>query len=329
MIPEEKQEAVGKALEAAFGVRTYEEISRLTTGLSTALVYKIVVKNKPYLLKIVTRTDAFGDPTGLYSWMKSAAEAGIAPQVWYTSIEDKISITSFIETKPFPTGEAIPKIAHLLSKLHAFPPYKRVIHSLDTTNLFINKIKNSKILPAGLTDDLFQQFEKISAVYPRNNEDIVACHNDLKPENILYDGDSVWLADWEAAFSNDRYSDLAIVGNFILKNDADEVEYLKRYFGREATEYEYARFYLMQQIMHMSYFTVFTVFVSANRKEIDLDRVEKHEFRNFHDRMWNGDISLAGDEARMEYALVHLDQLKANMASNRFKESMRIVSGIV
>ena len=47
MIPEAKQPAVARALQAAFGVNEYEDIRLLTGGLSTALAFKIVVRKIP------------------------------------------------------------------------------------------------------------------------------------------------------------------------------------------------------------------------------------------------------------------------------------------
>jgi hypothetical protein len=63
MIPETKLIAVKNALQVTFGVSEFEEIRMLTTGLTSALVFRIVVQGKPYLLRIITRTDAMSDPT--------------------------------------------------------------------------------------------------------------------------------------------------------------------------------------------------------------------------------------------------------------------------
>jgi hypothetical protein len=87
---------VARALREAFGVTEAEDIRMLTTGLSSALVFRIAVRGRPYLLRVITRTDAMNDPTRQFACMKSAAEAGLAPRVWYTSIEDRISIKEAI-----------------------------------------------------------------------------------------------------------------------------------------------------------------------------------------------------------------------------------------
>jgi len=328
MIPVNKLNDVKRALQTTFGLTTYDDIKKLTTGLSNALVLRIVVQSKPYLLKIA-RTDTLGDPTlYYYACMKSAAEAGIAPRVLYAGVEDGISITDFVELKPFPLAEAKNKLADVLCKLHSLSPFSKTIHGFDTTNRFAQKFREAKIMPEKMTEELFISLERITRVYPRNKEDLVPSHNDLKPENILYDGTKAWFTDWEAAFTNDRYSDLSIVANFVVTNEGDESEFLNRYFGRNVTEYELARFYLMRQIIHMSYFTVFMVVVAAKGKQIDINAIAKHDFRDFHNRMWAGEIDLAFDEPRLEYALTHLEQLGRNLQTKRFEDSLRIVSNV-
>ncbi len=47
----------------------------------------------------MARTDELSSPAKYYEYMKAGAEAGIAPKVWYLNVQDKISITDFIEKK--------------------------------------------------------------------------------------------------------------------------------------------------------------------------------------------------------------------------------------
>jgi hypothetical protein len=53
MIPEAKRLAVSRALREAFGVTEAEDIRMLTAGLSSALVFRIVVRGCPYLLRVI------------------------------------------------------------------------------------------------------------------------------------------------------------------------------------------------------------------------------------------------------------------------------------
>ena len=164
----------------------------------------------------------------------------------------------------------------------------------------------------------------MASVYPRGDSQMVSSHNDLKPENILFDGARVWLVDWEAAFLNDRYFDLAVVANFVVTNDVEEEAYLRRYFGEAAGEYRLARFYLMRQITHMSYAMVFLRLGSGGKAIEPNAKVPR--FRDFHNDIWAGEVSLVSDEARAEYGRVRMKQVLENMRTVRFLDALRIVS---
>jgi aminoglycoside phosphotransferase (APT) family kinase protein len=333
MIPEAKKDAVARALRAAFGVTEFEDIRMLTAGLSSALVSRIVVRGRPYLLRVVLDTGAAagpgrGDQTHHFACMKLGAEAGIAPRVWYTSAEDRISITDFVDARPFPRTEALARLPVTLRALHALPPFPRPRNTLSL-DVFIRRFQDAKLVPASETAELFERYAPVASVYPRDTEpalcqDMVSCHNDLKPENILFDGDRAWLVDWEAAFLNDRYFDLAIVANFVVTNDAEEEAYLRTYFGEAAGEYRLARFYLMRQTMHMLGAIVFMLFGSAG-KPID-PNPDAPAFRELHDRIWAGEFSLASNDAKLQYAKVHMNQVLQNMRTARFQDALRIVS---
>jgi thiamine kinase-like enzyme len=323
MIPEGKKAAVERALRAAFGVADFEDIRQLTEGLSSALIFRIVVRGRPYLLRAIMRTDAMGDPTRQFGCMKAGVEAGLAPKAWYTSVEDRVSITDFVNAKPFSKTEALTRMPATIRALHALPPFPRTVNYLEAMDGFISRFQAAKTLPESETADAFELYARARDAYPRTEADMVSSHNDLKPENVLFDGERVWLVDWEAGFLNDRYLDLAVVGNFVATNEAEEKLFLREYFGAEPTEYQLARFYLMRQILHMSYAAVFLAF-GAPGKAVDAS-ARVRGYRDFHDQVWSGEIRLDGSEAKIEYARVHLKQALEEMHAARFEEARRIV----
>ena len=104
---------------------------------------------------------------------------------------------------------------------------------------FLQQFRASNILPENETGNFSPRYRQVAAVYPRLDADLVSSHNDLfKPDNMLFDGNRVWLVDWEAAFLNDRYADLAVVANQVVTNDAEERLYLQEYFGQAPDEYQ-------------------------------------------------------------------------------------------
>jgi aminoglycoside phosphotransferase (APT) family kinase protein len=324
MIPEEKNAAVARALHEAFGVTKFTDIRRTTKGLSSDLVFRIVVLGAPYVLRIMTRIDERMDPDRIFACMSAAAEAGLAPRVRYSNAEDGISITDFVEAVPFPATQALVQLPGTLRRLHALPPFPKAFNYVTAHNGFIWRFRKASLLPKGEIEEVFTGYEQLCATYPRLDSDMVSCHMDLKPENILFDGQHVWLTDWQAAFVNDRYFDLAVAANFLLTSDADEPTYLERYFGQRPNEYQRARLFLMRQVVHMFYATVFLMLGSAGEP---IDQSGKlSSFRDFHRRIWAGEVNLADNDLKVVYGRVHWEQLLQNMRQAQFEEALRIVA---
>lgn len=338
MIPQEKSEAVTRGLREAFGVTTFEEIRMLTNGRSGALVYRIVVGGSPFLLRIITRSQ---DPTlpDHITCMKAAVEAGLAPHIRYASIPDRIVITDFVESLPLPVNEALIRMPAVLRTLHALPPFPARVHHLNTSCMFlmnqgpvldgfIQRFQASNILAQGESERLFTFHAQLLSVYPHNDSDMVSSHNDLfKPDNILFDGCRVWLVDWEAAFLNDRYADLAVVANLLVTNETEERAYLQAYFGQPPNEYQLARFFLMQQVVHMFY-TIAFLFMSSASAPVNLS-ADVPDFRNFQRRLWTGEIKLESKQMKIAYAKAHWNQLLQHRQQPRFQEALKIVSARV
>lgn len=325
MIPEKKQPAVDRALHAAFGTTTIDHIRAVTGGLSGALIYRLVVRGTPYLLRVITREAEWQSPKNEFASMQKAADAGIAPRIWYSSVEDRLLISDFIEAQPFPDDLAM-RIAPVLRTLHALPdfPSARMGLYLDFVDRCIEQFRAAQFLPRQRTDECLDLYARVTAVYPRH-DDLVASHNDIKPDNVLFDGRRVWLVDWEAAFLNDRFVDLAIVANFFVKGEAEEQAYLHAYFDEPPSAYVTARFYLMRQTMHAAYLAFLLPMAWKDGARFDAGAAAP-DFDGFHRRLVAGEISLGTTEGKWQYALAHLDRGLAEMRAPRFEEALAIIA---
>jgi aminoglycoside phosphotransferase (APT) family kinase protein len=331
MIPPEKIEAVARGLREAFGVTEFDDI-HVIKDLASSKVFRVIVRGSPFLLKISTRAS---DPARHYGCMKAASDAGLAPRVWYTNNEDNISITDFVDAKPLPVSEALVRLPAVLRALHALPPFGRAPFNTTCTFLvnkgpmldgFLEKFRAANILPQADSEEFLSRYAELAAVYPHDDIEMVSSHNDLfKPDNILFDGQRVWLVDWEAAFLNDRYADLAVVANQVVTSDEEELAYLHQYFGTVPNEYQLARFHLMQQIAHLFYTMAF-LFQGSLGQPIDWSGTVP-EFRDYHRRMWAGDVDLAARDVKILYGRVHWERLLQNVRLARYKEAVRIISG--
>ena len=230
--------AVLRALDQTFHSTTIDHAEPLAPGLSTDLIYRITVKGSPYILRIMTRINERMDPARIFACMRAASGAGIAPPLRYSSPEDGITIIDFIDPVPFPASRALAHLPAILRKLHALPPFPKTFNYVTAHSGIIWRFRESNLLPAPEVEEVFTHYGRLGAAYPRLDADMVSCHSDLKPENILYDGRRAWLTGWQAAFVNDRYFDLALAANFLVRTEADELTYLAHYFDEQPSEYQ-------------------------------------------------------------------------------------------
>lgn len=266
--------------------------------------------------------------------MQAAAEAGLAPRVHYASAEDRIAITDFVEAVPFPAREALHRLAVTLRRLHALPPFPTAPFNTTCTFLlnnetildaFLQKFRAANILPEHEWEELFRAYARLTAALSSVGPDLAPSHNDLfKPDNILFDGSRLWLVDWEAAFQNDRYADLAVVANMLVTNEADEEIYLQEYFGATPTSYQAARFYLMTQLAHMFYAMAF-LSLGCARKPVNSSEPPPL-YSEFQRLFWAREVHLNDDRAKAVYGRVHWEELKLNLRHPRFEEALQIVA---
>jgi thiamine kinase-like enzyme len=222
LIPEGKLDTVESALKKTFNTVIVDSVEQLTGSLSTSVVYKIVVHGKPYILKIILKPNAFNDPIRHYTCINLAAQVGVAPFVYYAD-EDGVLITDFIEAKPLPkplATEYLIELAGIVQAIHSAPNFLPLVNYLDGIDGFIQHFQASKLLPEQATQEHFKYYAEIQKAYPRHDPDRVPSHNDLNPRNLLWDGQQIWVVDWETAFQNDCYVDLAIVASHFISTEA-------------------------------------------------------------------------------------------------------------
>lgn len=333
LIPAAKRDAVQTAFQTAFNTTTVDSIDLLSGGLSSALVYKVVVGGKPYVLRLLMEIDQLRDPVRQFLCMNHAAAAGIAPAVYYANEGDALSITDFIATQPLSKALTTPEerlqiLAHTIKAIHALPRFPHLVNFLDGIDRFIQNFQASALLPASATAEHFSAYAEIQRVYPRYDPDLVASHNDLNPNNMLFDGQKIWIIDWEAAFCNDRYVDLAIAARPFVTDAAQETFYLQCYFGDVPTAYQRARYFLMQQVCHMYYAMIMMQMAAAQKPtgvtaDPTMDTVRLYDF---HHQVGAGTVALTTYEGQLSYGKTLLNEALYNMRQPTFAAALRTVA---
>lgn len=128
--------------------------------------------------------------------------------------------------------QRLPQVARLLRRFHGSGmlasnfPIHRVVewHARDA--------QANGVSPPPRYQQLLRQSHRIEQAFASFALPPVPCHNDLLPANLLFDGDRIWLLDYEYAGMNDAFFDLANLSvNAGLDWDAEQ-ELLRQYFGR-------------------------------------------------------------------------------------------------
>lgn len=323
LIPEPHRAAATRALHAVFGTQPIESLALLSGGYSGALLYRVGVAARDTVLRIITRVDAFNDPVRQYACQNIAAAANIAPRVLYSDATDATSITDFVPAVPFSGSmEArLIELARTIRTIQATPLFPPLVDFLDGIDGFIANVRAAKLLPESATTPHFALYAHIQRAYPRHTSDLVSSHNDLNPNNLIFDGEKFWVIDWETAFANDRYVDLAAAFNFSHADDEAEEVYLRAYFAAAPTSYQRARFFLMRQICLMFYATVHFQIVSALKTpDLALDQSMKTPTLA---QFYQSDVDFSSIEGKWLYAKTCLNQARAHMESARFAAAIK------
>ena len=243
-------------LAAIASVADPAEVSALTPivgGASGAATLRVEVGTDAYVLRLDVRRGGLGDPRRSYPCLRAASAAGIAPTVHHADDVTGVALMDFVEQRPlasFPGGR--PALLRELGRMVA--RLQRTAHfpTMDVdfgvlTDALLRFVVDGRLFAPGVLDRHCAALARIRDEYPWEH-DQVAAHNDLNPRNVLFDGRRLWLVDWELAFGNDPFADVAnLVNNF---HDVPDVEtlVLEGWLDRSPDDHERHRLALMRDL---------------------------------------------------------------------------------
>ena len=329
-IPASRQEAVRAALQAAFATTAVDALEKMSLGMSTALVYRIVVESRPYLLRIVTQVNALNNPARHFACLKIAAEAGLAPAVHHADPDQALVITDYIAARPLalfdkPRADLFADLAAAVRCLQAaatFPPF---MNYLDGIDMLIADVRASELLPEAASE-VFERFAAIPGAYPRDPADLVSSHNDLNPTNILWDGERLWIVDWEAAFLNDRYVDPAQVCNYFAATPQEETAFLTTWLGSAPGEHQRARLFLMRQVCQMFFATILLEMAATARHGWRLPPDTFASAPPLADLRRHLLDLLRSPEGQAQVGVAALNDVLTNLRTPQFPEALRMTT---
>jgi aminoglycoside phosphotransferase (APT) family kinase protein len=237
LIPEARRDAVRAALRATFGAHAVPDFQPIRGGVSGALICRFGVDERNYVLRVEPERVALHDRERGFAGMAAAAVAGAAPPVHYCDPATGVAIMDFVSGRPLSEHPGGAKglaraLGALISKVQATPPFPTFGSYPEVIGHALAGLRKSRFFAPGQLDPHAEGLARIFAALSWDASSLVSCHNDPNPRNILFDGERVWLVDWELAFRNDPLVDLAILTTELLEAPELEEVLLQAAFGR-------------------------------------------------------------------------------------------------
>lgn len=223
-------------------------ITPIGFGLSGARVYRVESSGQAFGLKIG------GDGESLERWrskvhiQQMAANAGLTPQIIHIDEERRAVLSAFVVDKSFPAffhnpgtqASAIAQLGEIVRRLHQLP----VPTDVETKKPrdFLSSVWYELSANMALPQFVAPAVNGVlSEEPPACERPLVLSHNDVNPSNLIYDGEKLLLVDWDTAWLNDPYYDLACSAVFLRMDDGTCQKLLKAY-GNESVAALPARF---------------------------------------------------------------------------------------
>jgi hypothetical protein len=196
-VPEQHRDTVGGALDAAFDAGNVTGVHAVTGGASGALTYRLETRDGDHLLRVETMTGPMRNPHQ-YACMQLAADAG-----------------------------------GLLAQVHELAPFASRGDYLVNLDRMLAYLGRSGRVTSGVLGRHADAYARLREVYPWDPTSFVSAHNDPNPFNLLFDGDRLWLVDWETAYPNDPLIDVATISSHLAPTDDLRDVLLRAWLGDE------------------------------------------------------------------------------------------------
>jgi len=242
-VPEPLHDAVRTALAAVYGGQAVESLGPILGGASGAIALRMRSRDRDHLLRVEVHKHPARNPHQ-YRCMRIAAEAGLAPPLHYVDEGNGVAVMDFIPALPlaqYPGGRPalFAALGALAKDLQATPVFPELWDFRQIAGRLL-ALAEGRFEP-GLLAPHREAFERLLETLEWDPSHHVSSHNDPNPRNVLFDGQRLWLIDWETAYRNDPFVDAAILTDThgAAQEEADAL--LGSWLGRPAADDEKLR----------------------------------------------------------------------------------------
>ena len=301
-LPAPQREAAYAALANVIGARPIDAVAPLAGGATAAAVLRIDAGGRSYVLRIEGPASPLRNPHQ-YASLRLAAEAGIAPKLYYCNELSRVAVIDFIAPKPLGTFPGGPyalaqALGELLRRLQATPVFPVFVNYPDIVARLWAHVCRTGLFAAGVLDAATERLEEIRTTYVWDRDLSVSSHNDPVPANILFDGRRLWLIDWESAYRNDPLVDVSILLDNLARTPELEAALLQAWLGHAPDDALGERLELTRALTRLYYAGVcFSASATYPRSMPDTD-ISTPAFPDFQDAVRSGRLKPGAAETR-------------------------------
>ena len=291
-------------------------ITKVSAGLSGAGVYRVDAAGQTFVLKISDESQPVADWRRTLHIRQLAADAGVAPRIVHVNEARRAVLSVFVVDRSFPMfyrnpathDTALAQLGQTLRRVHDIP-LPSDAESKDPRALL-------RDVWLGLADFAVPAFvgdavrQLLAEEPPASGRAVVLSHNDVNPSNLVYDGENIFLLDWETSGPNDPFYDLAAGSLFLRMDDGTCERFLAAHDGesisRLPTRLRYdRRLAAVQCCAVFLYLARLKGHPGASGGET-LDSTPS--LADFYKQLMSGAVSLASADGRWSFGLALLKE---------------------
>ena len=331
-IPVDRREAATCVLAEVFGTKPVSALEAISGGASGARIYRVEVADRAYLLRLeASHGGPLHNVPRAYAGMSQAASAGVAPRLYHADASLGVAVMDFLIERPivqFPGGpqNLLASLGDLIARVHEIqPPFAppRVDYPM-LVEYMLGALNSSGVFSDGLLARHLEGLSRIRAAY-RPDETPGSSHNDPNPRNIIFDGERLWLIDWELAFRNDPMIDIAIVANDFAQTQAFADVLLGHCVRREPDARLRARLVLARQLVRAFYASIMigAARFAGRPTSDDLEAPSPDEFLA---AVTQGRLKTGSAQLAYTYGKMFLAAFRAGLDAPEFEDALATAS---
>lgn len=292
-------------------------ITPLTGGLSGTSLFKIDLKNKSYVFRILRSSLSIEEKIQQVNAQSIASEKGWGPKLYTSDIEDGWILMQYLHTTPLTdeyraNDEMYIQLAKLLQKIQTGPPFLEGESRFTKIEKLLEELNNKGKIPA-IFD--YTTLKNILLSTKKNYQStITPTHRDLNPNNLIFIKNQFFAIDFDDACQDDPLYDVATIGIFYIFNPHHEEIFLNSYFQHTPTKNELAHYHRMKQLNFLFYSLIFLKILSKQNTQNISFAIEPYE--KLLQKLGQGELDVSSPEGQLTLAVSFLQQaINENSAS--------------